>query len=1537
MNSQHINDGNPSNGDLSPPPKILFSEKFCNFVKDTGLFQYFHLFRVFMLVLITILYTGLKENFLVFLLSPWSATFLLLLNFCYIYDSSFLSTFSIIFIFLVFMINYHRYRSLLNLAQKVQSVHGGSVFGLPRPLFKLLTNMYFMFCNIQNKPEMHNIIRNCVQFLMNYYDQQQLQSIMNTIFELNFEAQSGVEEYISRAEGALKDWSSLRDSELITKTNRVFRCLIFAGCVGAVDQKFNKRGMQELLSYTDAKGYKFNNLEDMLFSVSELVILYLRVGYECFADKSMRPIYIRNRMVKDFVLAYDTLMEQYACLPCEEHDIYDQILEKSRELIAISQNVAKSDPILIGHMRRDLIDKYTKLLKEHNVSTVRKPPFTVLLYGPPGIGKSTVTQQIARHYQMVVNKEGFYDLEFSPKKNVYTLNSNDDYFSGYKGASQWCMVLDDIARESPYMVKSGQTSYLESLITIINCVGVATNQAALEDKGTIPLIPKLVVGTTNTKHLNAHLGMSEPTAVLRRLPIIIEPVLKSEYFDQNTGTMKKVDSVVNDAWYYRVDLYKIIRQLNGELTGEYVPYNPHNHEDGLITSAELFQFLRDKIVEHERSSQVMMDSLVDNSGASLCEHGVPSFIECKECAPLEAQSLTDYIPDWNSPETTMTIAEWYFYRMLEVCYYKFPNRYLRMCAYVSQFSRGRSALRKFTLDAIETKHPGICSLTRKLAIVFGTAFTAKKLYDCFMYFRAMYTNPRDNLESQANFWSKPEVSTFMLPRMHKPNNLGELSSTIKSSMFKLCVVPEGEKKGSRCYAFCLAPNKFVTVGHIFDKGDRWNCIADVCSSRARVTSEQKFVLCRKDCHFLDNDMVVFEAILLPRKCLFKFLGPKIDTVPRKGLIVHLGLGGTLVMSDYHGQSYGNASYKHAGIARRTYGMRGHRLDRRSVVGDCGSLYLSFIKGGYVITGMHVAGSIVDNECLATQISQEVFSDIAGSFMPMSEPCEVPMFARGNSSSGYLQDYSTKGVHQWCDSHGILIGSFAHGVSPKSRVRKTDICNDLCLEFNYKLNYQAPVMKPFERDGIWYNPYTLACEVQGNVSHLFNYGDILHIARCMVSETTKDSSWLGCVENKSLHVAINGEEGNSYVNSLPMNTSGGFLYPGAKRKYFEGDPANYVMNNELERDYIFMRSSFATLQSVGVLMNGTLKDEPRKASKVATGQTRVFTASDVAFSIIVREQYLGIAQAVMSNNIISECAVSMDHGTQWGIIYDHVTKFGKDRIIAGDYKNYDKRMPALFIRAAFYVLDSWRAVVSPLVGESRNISNAIATELSFPYTNLNRDVIQFYGGNSSGHPLTAILNSIANSLFMRFAYWKLGYDPLIFKRDVSLMTLGDDNIMGSRLDDFNHVNISRILGQHGVIYTMADKEARSVPFINIDKADFLKRGFKEVGGHMMGPLANDSIMKSLCLFLDNGEISENERMAQCYRSARREWCLYGKDVFDKNVAKMLKLFNIGRYSGILKFLIVRDTYDWETTLKWIRHEKLNDDDDKLLHYRVSVSF
>jgi hypothetical protein len=298
----------------------------------------------------------------------------------------------------------------------------------------------------------------------------------------------------------------------------------------------------------------------------------------------------------------------------------------------------------------------------------------------------------------------------------------------------------------------------------------------------------------------------------------------------------------------------------------------------------------------------------------------------------------------------------------------------------------------------------------------------------------------------------------------------------------------------------------------------------------------------------------------------------------------------------------------------------------------------------------------------------------------------------------------------------------------------------------------------------------------------------------------------------------------------------------------------------------------------------LKDEAVTFKKALMGKTRVFTGAPFAWSIANRKYLLSVTRVLQRNRYAWEGMPGMNAmSKEWDRLYQHLTKFGRGRIVAGDYAAFDKTMPPSIILAAFDVL---RKICKAAGYTDADLAfiQGIAEDTAFPIVDFNGDLYMFYGSNPSGHPLTVIINGIANALYMRMCYWILNpdHETRTFQLFVALATYGDDNIMGvsEKIPWFNHTSIQATLAGFGIRYTMADKEAESIPYIDIADASFLKRSFRfeEDVGMIVCPLEKDSINKMLTIGVVSKTLCREAQSVENIKTAMREAFFHGKEYF-----------------------------------------------------------
>jgi hypothetical protein len=276
--------------------------------------------------------------------------------------------------------------------------------------------------------------------------------------------------------------------------------------------------------------------------------------------------------------------------------------------------------------------------------------------------------------------------------------------------------------------------------------------------------------------------------------------------------------------------------------------------------------------------------------------------------------------------------------------------------------------------------------------------------------------------------------------------------------------------------------------------------------------------------------------------------------------------------------------------------------------------------------------------------------------------------------------------------------------------------------------------------------------------------------------------------------------------------------------------------------------------------------------------------------------------------------------EWEVFYNYITQHGLDRIIGGDYRFFDKQMPPEIVLGAFDVLRNI-CKAAGFTLEDLFCVQGIAEDTAFSFVDFNGDLIEFFGTNPSGHPLTVVVNGIANALYVRMCYHILNpaREVRSFKKNVALGTYGDDNLMGVsvRAPWFTHTTLQATLKSFGIDYTMADKTAESVPYIHISEASFLKRSFRfePATGMHMPVLEEDSIWKSLTMGVVSQTLCPEAQSAEVIKGAVREFFYHGRSVFEKRTLQLQKVVEL---AGLTNYMdMARDFPSWDECVnKWL---------------------
>jgi hypothetical protein len=404
----------------------------------------------------------------------------------------------------------------------------------------------------------------------------------------------------------------------------------------------------------------------------------------------------------------------------------------------------------------------------------------------------------------------------------------------------------------------------------------------------------------------------------------------------------------------------------------------------------------------------------------------------------------------------------------------------------------------------------------------------------------------------------------------------------------------------------------------------------------------------------------------------------------------------------------------------------------------------------------------------------------------------------------------------------------------------------------------------------------------------------------------------------------GLDGVLGVNAINFSTSIGFPLKGPKTqlvevsdRVVEGISCPRDVDPMVLEEVAKMEQKLLKGEAINAIFKGALKDEPTKLNK---DKVRVFAAANFPFVFLVRKYYLTLAALCQRNKVVTECAVgTVVQSPEWTELFEHIGKHGWDRAIAGDYAKFDGRMSPQFMLMAFKLLIHLAEKSGNYEEDDLTIMRGIASEISYPTYDYFGTLVQFMGSNPSGHPLTVVINSLVNSLYMRYTYYSIAkkkgwWRVPRFDQVVSLMTYGDDNIMtvARGYDDFNHTAIAQELAAVDIKYTMADKDAESVPFVNLGDASFLKHYAKydEELKLYRSPVEEDSIAKMLHAHKKSEMLTMEQSSAEAIQNVALKYFEFGREVYTQKVAELKE---VAQKTGLTGY--VGPIMDYDERKKW----------------------
>jgi len=1368
--------------------------------------------------------------------------------------------------------------------------------------------------------------------------------------------QQSFEDFVGTCRELLDNYTSICQSPLVKKITKLMYFCLTKDLLAHFDISYDSLGYSILEK--EAISRKHNSSTSFAMHLADFIVFFCERGIQVYKTGDPGVIFHSSVTYTKFKNECELLQRQFKNIGRaealgfteEEFDkrlsdairVGSSIEKYSGDNTRVEQRVVSS---MINSLRMIEDDRTIMKCNEEE----RDLPFSVLICGTSGIGKGSIKDMLFKLFAEHNNLPKTRDCR-------YTRTPDQEYWPDYK-THKYCIILDDIAFLAPKFAM-GVDPTVKELLRIVNTVPWVTPQADLDSKGKIPLRCKLVLATTNTEHLNAYHYFSCPSAVQRRFPYVIKPVVHPNYATE-TGDLdsSKTDPTkFPDYWLWTVK--SVSPRFQEDQQGELAITKT------ILKNASLKDFLKwyhDAMTAHNEKVQTINESTEVIYNTEIC----------KICFDLECvgheQSCGSSNFMYDNCVYNFFLAFWYLlvFKILDWFLiladlplirlglftfdqaYTFDRWLYKWLSYIRKKKEFWTTLGDKMYNRFGIKTKTMAKLLAELVFLYGLIrynYAWFKIgYKTTDYVIDKVTGRKRNApetddvkESQSGVVPKPDGVEVQNVWYQKDFGLSVMDVSLATRslqgsdpdklmrMFQHNIVNFVCKETKqRTGALCIKGHIYVLNAHFIP--DLPEFTLKIKQNENSISPNIVFTIKKDEIRIDRKNDLAFLVLnkVPPRKDLTDFILRKKMDIRADGYYFIREFNGELTckrVRKIQPQAICNRSID--GFGWKCY------VDLPTKQGDCGSPLVMMSAKGPIIVGIHALGfnseafsMILDLEYINSIVALE--NDVGVEMLPL----------QSESAPRELTGLHTKSVFRYFsggtgDVYGTFKGHRAHG---KSSVQKTPISEMIVEKFDVPITHTKPMMQG------WL-PWRIAAQDLINVPTRL---DICKLESCIEGyirdvEDRLPKRELDKFEVYTDFVAVNGALGVAHVDSMKMGTSAGNPYRKSKRFYIHSVPEQdgledaVMPSEEILTRVRQIESSYRQHNCVRPNFCAHLKDEPVTFKKAESGKTRVFTGAPFDWTIVVRKYLLSAIRVIQRNRLLFEAGPgTVAQSTQWQDIYHYLTKFGKDRIVAGDYKSFDKRMAPEFILAAFRILRHFCKRSGNYSKEDLYVIDCIANDTAFPLVDYNGDLVQFYGSNPSGHPLTVIINSLVNSLYVRYCYITLNPEEEVttFKDKVALMTYGDDNIMGIANDIpwMNHTTISEALRELDVTYTMADKEAESVPYIHIDDATFLKRRWRfdaDVGAYV-APLEKESIYKSLTVWVRSKAVVEQEQLISVVASAVREFFWYGKDEFIAN-RQILKdiLLECGYEQWIEEWVF--PTYDELKDAFWEVSKKLAQD-------------
>jgi len=493
------------------------------------------------------------------------------------------------------------------------------------------------------------------------------------------------------------------------------------------------------------------------------------------------------------------------------------------------------------------------------------------------------------------------------------------------------------------------------------------------------------------------------------------------------------------------------------------------------------------------------------------------------------------------------------------------------------------------------------------------------------------------------------------------------------------------------------------------------------------------------------------------------------------------------------------------------------------VGDCGALcVLNDLSSGHrKLAGIHIAGNPTESVGFSCAvIADDLFAETKHLELTIENDVEVQMASTLTEKPSYPDGRFTK------------VADMPKAVYQSKRHRQ--------IPTEMRGDWSLPALEPSvlgTKNGI--DPMQLALTKFGK-PQLWIDPEKIQLAVDDVFDTMNAAEKIPVSKRiYTFEEAVAGLEGEKDFGSINRQASAGFpysydsTYKDSSKSFFFGKEDEYTFDGpaiELKcevENAIVQASKGHRMLWINI---DKLKDEKLPLEKVVACKTRLYTCAALSVVIMMRMYFGAWCLSIRKNKIDNGFAIGTNrYSNDWQRIVHFLSRTSPslNTIGAGDFSAYDGSCQCMILLALVEIVNRWYddGDVNARIRKTLWLEVCQSRHLCVD------QVVEWFGGNSSGNPLTTEVNCLYGQVAFRLMWMECfkSSDSIVHFRDhVALLNYGDDHLWAvseEMAPVFNDQFLAENFGKIGMSYTNETKSKEVFTVRDLEDVTFLKCGFR----------------------------------------------------------------------------------------------------------------